>query len=112
MINGAHFIIYSNNAEADKAFFRDVLKFNHVDAGHGWLIFGLPPSELAVHPSSDSAHHEMYLMVDDINTFIKEMQAQQVVCSAIQEERWGKLTMLTLPGGGQLGIYEPAHPRP
>lgn len=112
MINGAHCIIYSNNAEADKAFFRDVLKFNHVDAGHGWLIFGLPPSELAVHPSSDSAHHEMYLMVDDINTFIKEMQAQHVVCSAIQEQRWGKLTMLTLPGGGRLGIYEPAHPRP
>lgn len=112
MINGAHFIIYSNNAEADKIFFKDVLKFNHVDAGHGWLIFGLPPSELAVHPSNDSAHHEMYLMVDDINTFINEMQAQQVICSAIQEQRWGKLTMLTLPGGGQLGIYEPAHPRP
>ncbi len=112
MITGVHTIIYSKNAEADKAFFRDVLKLTNVDVGHGWLIFGLPPSELAVHPSSDSEHHEIYLMCEDINIFVQQMSEQKVVCSEIQNQGWGLLTELTLPGGGKLGVYQPRHARP
>ncbi|MBL7762095.1 MAG: hypothetical protein JNL23_01590 [Chitinophagaceae bacterium] len=112
MITGVHTIIYSKNAEADKAFFRDVLKLTNVDVGHGWLIFGLPPSELAVHPSSDSEHHEIYLMCEDINIFVQQMSEQKVACSEIQNQGWGLLTELTLPGGGKLGVYQPRHARP
>lgn len=112
MITGTHTIIYSKNAEADKAFFRDVLKLTNVDVGHGWLIFGLPPSELAVHPSSDSEHHEIYLMCEDINIFVQQMIEQKVTCSEIQNQGWGLLTELTLPGGGKLGVYQPRHARP
>ena len=112
MITGVHTIIYSKNAEADKAFFRDVLKLTNVDVGHSWLIFGLPPSELAVHPSSDSEHHEIYLMCEDINIFVQQMSEQKVVCSEIQNQGWGLLTELTLPGGGKLGVYQPRHARP
>jgi len=112
MITGVHTIIYSKNAEADKAFFRDVLKLRNIDVGHGWLIFGLPPSELAVHPSSDSEHHEIYLMCEDINIFVQQMSEQKVVCSEIQNQGWGLLTELTLPGGGKLGVYQPRHARP
>jgi len=112
MITGVHTIIYSKNAEADKAFFRDVLKLRNIDVGHGWLIFGLPPSELAVHPSSDSEHHEIYLMCEDINIFVQQMSEQKVACSEIQNQGWGLLTELTLPGGGKLGVYQPRHARP
>lgn len=105
-------IIYSKDAEADKAFFRDVLKFPHVDAGHGWLIFGLPPAELAIHPAPDNGQQEIYLMCDDIAAFVREMEASSVACSAIQEQRWGSLTNLTLPGGGTVGVYQPKHARP
>lgn len=112
MITGTHTIIYSKNAEADKAFFRDVLKLRNIDVGHGWLIFGLPPSELAVHPSSDSEHHEIYLMCEDINIFVQQMSEQKVACSEIQNQGWGLLTELTLPGGGKLGVYQPRHARP
>lgn len=112
MITGVHTIIYSKNAEADKAFFRDVLKLTHVDVGQGWLIFGLPPSELAVHPSTNSQHHEIYLMCDDINLFVQQMSERKVSCSKIQDEGWGLLVELTLPGGGKIGVYQPRHERP
>src|SRR5215471_3744684 len=112
MINGAHSIIYSKNPEADRAFLRDILKLKNVDVGHGWLIFGLPPSEVAVHPSEKNDVHEFYLMCDDIGAFIAEMSKQKIVCDPITDQRWGLLTQLTLPGGGKLGVYEPRHPRP
>ncbi|MDB5090379.1 MAG: hypothetical protein JWR09_4373 [Mucilaginibacter sp.] len=112
MITGAHSIIYSADTGADKAFFKNVLKFPNVDAGHDWLIFGLPPSEIAVHPSSENGPHEFYLLCDDINLFVEEMSAQGVACSPVAHQRWGSVTQLTLPGGGKLGVYEPKHPRP
>ncbi len=112
MISGIHTIIYSKNAEADKAFFRDVLKLTNVDVGHGWLIFRLPPSELAVHPSTDSEHHEIYLMCDDINEFVQQMTKHKIACSQVQDQGWGLLVELTLPGGGKIGVYEPRHARP
>ena len=112
MITGAHSIIYSTNAEADKAFFRDILKLINVDVGHGWLIFGLPPSELAVHPSGGSQQHELYLMCDDIQAFIEQMNEHKIACSPVQDQCWGLLTELTLPGGGKLGVYQARHERP
>jgi hypothetical protein len=112
MITGVHTIIYSKNAEADKAFFRDVLKLTNVDVGHGWLIFGLPPSELAVHPSDDIEHHEIYLMCDNINEFVQQMTEHNMTCGEIQDQGWGLLVELTLPGGGKIGVYQPRHARP
>lgn len=112
MINGAHAIIYSRNAEADRAFFREVLKFSSVDAGGGWLIFGLPPAEVAVHPSDENGVHELYLMCDDIEAFQRDMKKQGVKCGAVRRERWGLLTDVMLPGGGKLGVYQPLHARP
>lgn len=112
MITGAHSIIYSTNAGADRAFFRDVLRFPHADAGQGWLIFGLPPSEVAVHPADENDLHELYLMCDSIDGFIAEMKTYGVACSEVHEQPWGRLTQITLPGGGKLGVYEPRHARP
>jgi hypothetical protein len=112
MTSGIHLIIYSKNAEADKAFFRDVLKLPHVDVRDGWLIFGLPPAELAVHPSSDNDKHEIYLMCDDINVFVEQMSAHKIKCSKVQDRGWGLVIQLKLPGGGNLGVYEPRHARP
>ena len=112
MIHGAHVIIYSKNAEADRGFFRDVLKYPFADAGHGWLIFALPPAEVAVHPADASEKRELYLMCDDVHALVAEMKAKNVECSAVHEERWGSLTNLTLPGGGKLGIYQPKHASP
>jgi predicted enzyme related to lactoylglutathione lyase len=112
MITGAHSFIYSTDADADRAFLRDVLAFPHVDAGGGWLIFALPASELAVHPSDRNDHHELYLMCDDIDTFVAAMNARGVVCEPLAEQGWGTLTRLTLPGGGRIGVYEPRHTRP
>lgn len=111
-ITGAHTIIYSRNAEADRRFLRDVLGFSFVDVGHGWLIFGLPPAEVAVHPSDDHESHELYLMVDDVRAFVSSMAARGVACSAARELPWGVLTQVTLPSGGKLGVYEPRHARP
>jgi hypothetical protein len=111
MINGAHVIIYSTDADADRAFLRDVLKLSHVDAGDGWLIFALPPSEVAVHPGENDKH-EFYLMCDSIDAFIGEMQQHNVACSDPQNMGWGVLTQITLPGGGKLGVYQPRHARP
>jgi catechol 2,3-dioxygenase-like lactoylglutathione lyase family enzyme len=112
MVNGAHVIIYSTDAEADRAFFRDVLKFPHVDVGRGWLIFGLPPAEVAVHPGDANGAHEFYLMCDDIVAFSSSMKEQGVECSEVHEERWGRLVHITLPGGGKVGVYQPLHARP
>ena len=112
MIHGAHVIIYSKDSEADRAFFRDVLNYESVDAGHGWLIFALPPAEVAVHPSKDNDVHELFLMCDDIQALIAEMKQKKVTCSPIDEQRWGSITRLTLPGGGKLGIYQPKHASP
>src|SRR5690349_9685639 len=109
MISGVHLMIFSKDAEADKAFFRDVLKFSNVDAGHGWLIFKTPPAELAFHPSDYNDEHEIYLMCEDVKAFVKQMSEQNVTCSDIKEERWGRTVNLTLPGGGKLGVYEPKH---
>jgi hypothetical protein len=112
MIIGSHSIIYSTNADADRAFLRDVLKLTNVDVGGGWLIFGLPPSEVAVHPGDKNDLHEFYLMCDDVKAFIAEMKKHKVACSAAQNLGWGVLTQLTLPGGGKLGVYQPRHARP
>jgi hypothetical protein len=108
MIHGAHAIIFSKDADADRAFFKKVLKFSSVDAGGGWSIFALPPSEIAFHPS-DEDMHQIYLMCDDVRAFIQAMKKRKVKCSAIQEERWGSITNVTLPGGGTLGVYQPKH---
>src|SRR5437773_8079395 len=110
MFNGAHVIIYSKDAEADRAFFSDILGFPNVDVGHGWLIFGLPPSEVAVHPSDKNGRHELYLMCADIEAFVVgKLKAASVACGPIQDQCWGLLTHLALPGGGELGVYQPRH---
>jgi hypothetical protein len=112
MLIGAHSIIYSTNPDADRAFLRDVLKLPSLDVGGGWLIFGLPPAEVAVHPSSKNDVHEFYLMCDDVEAFVAEMKTHDVACSPVQNEGWGLLTRMTLPGGGTLAIYQPRHGRP
>ncbi len=112
MLIGAHTIIYSTNPDADRAFLRDVLTLPNVDLGEGWLIFGLPPAEVAVHPSSKNDVHELYLMCDDIEAFVEEMKTHNIVCSPVQNQGWGLLAQMTLPGGGKLGIYQPRHARP
>jgi catechol 2,3-dioxygenase-like lactoylglutathione lyase family enzyme len=111
VISGAHVIIYSNNAEADRTFFRDVLGFPSVDAGHGWLIFALPPAEAAFHPSDgDSGGHELYLMCHDLKAEMAALAKKGVRFSEVQEARWGFVTRLLLPGGGHVGLYQPKHP--
>jgi hypothetical protein len=112
MITGMHAILYSSDPEADKAFFLNVLQLSHVDVGHGWLIFGLPPSEIAVHPSDTNDRTELYFLCEDIRTFIREMTAAKIQCGPIQDQRWGYLTQVTLPGGGKIGVYQPLHKRP
>lgn len=112
MIIGAHSIIYSRKPEADRAFLRDVLKFPNVDVGGGWLIFGLPPSEVAVHPSEKNNIQEFYLMCADIKAFIAVMAKHRIRCGPVQSQPWGNLTQVTLPGGGKLGVYQPCHARP
>jgi hypothetical protein len=112
MIIGAHTIIYSKHPDDDRAFLRDVLKLTNVDVGGGWLIFGLPPSEVAVHPSDENNLHEFYLMCDDVDAFISEMKAHNITCSPVLSQSWGLLTQLMLPGGGKLGVYQPRHARP
>ena len=112
VIRGAHVIIHSTDAAADRAFFRDVLKYTSVDAGHGWLIFALPPAEVAVHPSSENDVHELYLMCDDVQALIVEMRQMNVECSPVDEQRWGSITRVTLPGGGKIGVYQPKHASP
>lgn len=110
MITGAHIIVYSKDPEADRAFFRDVLRFSSVDAGHGWLIFAMPPGEAAFHPSEKNNVHELYFLCDDLKTTLESLRKQKVECGATKKERWGDLSSITLPGGGQIGLYEPKHP--
>jgi catechol 2,3-dioxygenase-like lactoylglutathione lyase family enzyme len=110
MITGAHIIIYSKDPEADRKFFRDILKFSAVDAGHGWLIFALPPAEAAFHPDEKNDRHELYFMCDDLKSTMESLQRNNVKLSAVKQERWGILTELTLPGGGRIGLYQPKHP--
>lgn len=112
MINGAHVIVYSKNAEADKAFFRNVLQFPHVDVGHGWLIFKLPDSECAVHPSDENDRHEFYLMTDDLDAEMARLKKAGVGCSEPAMQGWGRVTRIKLPGGGEMGLYQPRHARP
>lgn len=111
MIVGAHSIIYSTNPEADREFFRDVLGMPNVDVGGGWLIFGLPPAELAVHPGENEVH-ELYLMCDDVDGFIADMTARGFVCGPLHQQPWGALTHIVLPSGAKLGVYQARHARP
>jgi hypothetical protein len=110
MIFGAHVIVYSRDAMADRAFLREVLGFSSVDAGQGWLVFALPPAELAVHPAEENGRHELYFMCDDLKAEILALGEKGVSCSEVLEERWGSLTHIPLPGGGQIGLYQPKHP--
>jgi catechol 2,3-dioxygenase-like lactoylglutathione lyase family enzyme len=111
VINGSHVIIYSRDAEADRAFIRDVLDYPHIDSGGGWLIFKLPPAEIAVHPTDGPEMHEFYLMCDDVKATVKQLSAQGVEFSKpVSDEGWGLLTAIRLPSGGELGLYEPSHP--
>lgn len=112
MINGAHAVIYSTDPDADRAFLRDVLKLPNIDVGEGWLIFGLPPAEVAVHPSGRNDVHELYLMCDDIESLAAELNGHGIATGTVHDEGWGVRTQLTLPGGGKLGIYQPRHARP
>lgn len=112
MITGAHAIIYSTNPAEDRAFFQDVLQLPNVDVGAGWLIFGLPPAEVAVHPSDKNDVHELYLMCADVKALVAEMKKRDIACAPVQDQGWGLLTRVTLPGGGKLGVYQPRHARP
>jgi predicted enzyme related to lactoylglutathione lyase len=111
MITGLHSIIYSDKAEEVRAFFRDVLGYRFADAGGGWLIFAMPPAELAVHPSEQS-QHELYLMCDDIDATIAELTGKGVACQPTSDQGWGVLSAITLPDGTELGLYEPRHALP
>ncbi len=112
MIDGAHIVIYTKDPEADRAFFRDVLEFSSVDAGHGWLIFAMPPLEAAFHDSEENDQHELYLMCDDISATLKDLESKNVRVSEVTEQSWGRLAAFALPGGGRIGIYQPKHPSP
>src|SRR5437588_8801966 len=111
MIIGAHVLFYSEKPEADRAFFRDVLGLPSVDAGGGWLIFALPPAELGVHPIEGPPQHELYLMCDDIEATVEELKRKGVVFTKpIADERFGLATSFSIPGGGELALYQPKHP--
>jgi len=110
MIFGSHVVVYSNDADADRQFFREVLGLSSVDAGHGWLIFALPPAEIAMHPADTSGAIEFYLMCDDLQAEMGDLRSKGVVCSEVEEARWGSITKITLPGGGEVGLYQPKHP--
>jgi hypothetical protein len=119
MINGAHFLIYSKDPDADRVFLRDVLEFESVDVGRGWLIFGLPPAEIAVHPSEDEGPSEaddgvvgaaLYLMSDHLHATMKQLQSRKVKFAAVSEQPWGTVTTFRLPSGAKIGLYQPKHP--
>jgi predicted enzyme related to lactoylglutathione lyase len=112
MINGAHVIIHSRDAEADRTFFRDVLECPNVDAGGGWLIFALPPAELAVHPTDGPGAQELYLMCDDVDATVRDLTARGVEFTRpVTAAGWGRVTAFRLPGGGEVHLYEPRHAR-
>jgi catechol 2,3-dioxygenase-like lactoylglutathione lyase family enzyme len=116
MISGSHIVIYSENPDADRDFLKDVLGLPNVDVGNGWLIFGLPPSEVAVHPlgppGTANGTHEFYLMCNDIAAFLTTTDAKSIAHTEVDDQGWGLLSNLTLPGGGSLGVYQPRHARP
>jgi len=113
MISGVHAIIFTRDADAVRAFLRDVLELPSVDAGGGWPIFALPPAELAAHPTDHAGHHELYLMCDDIEAAMSELERKGVeVSRPIVEERWGRVTTIQMPDGGELALYQPNHPIP
>jgi catechol 2,3-dioxygenase-like lactoylglutathione lyase family enzyme len=112
VINGSHVIVFSRDADADRAFFADVLEQPHVDAGGGWLIFKLPPAEVAVHPSEGSVECDLYFMCDDVEETVRDLRDKGVqFTQEISDERWGRVTRFRLPGGSEVGLYEPRHPR-
>lgn len=120
MITGTHILLFSTDADADRSFLRNVLGFASVDAGHGWLIFRMPPAEAAVHPAEQQAampHVDgnllgasVYLMCDDVRAMVRQLETKKIKCAPIREERWGLRTAVTLPSGGELGLYQPLHP--
>jgi catechol 2,3-dioxygenase-like lactoylglutathione lyase family enzyme len=110
MISGAHVIVYTKDADADRVFFREVLGFKSVDAGHGWLLFALPPGEAAFHPSEKNGPHELYFMCDNLRSEMVALAIKGVTCSPVHEERWGSITHIPLPSGGEIGLYQPKHP--
>jgi catechol 2,3-dioxygenase-like lactoylglutathione lyase family enzyme len=110
MICGAHVVLYSKDAAADRAFWRDVLGFASVDAGRGWLIFAMPPAEMAVHPAEESERHELFFMCDDLKAEIVALGEKGVRVTEVQEARWGSIARIRLPGGGEVGLYQPKHP--
>jgi hypothetical protein len=112
MLIGAHAVIFSTNSDADRAFLGDILKLPSIDAGGGYVIFGLPPSEIAVHQHDKNDVHELYLMCADVEALIGELKSHNVSCGPVSDEGWGLLTRVTLPGGGKLGVYQPRHARP
>jgi catechol 2,3-dioxygenase-like lactoylglutathione lyase family enzyme len=112
MLIGAHSIVYSKDPDADRAFLRDVLGLPNVDVGEGWLIFGLPPAEVAVHPSEENDVHEFFFMCADVNAFVARMGEHAISCAPVQDRGYGLVTEIVLPGGGKLGVYEPRHARP
>jgi catechol 2,3-dioxygenase-like lactoylglutathione lyase family enzyme len=109
VIFGAHLVVFSTDADADRAFLSDVLGFESVDAGGGWLIFALPPAEAAVHPA-ETPGAEVYLMCDDLATEMRALADRGVECSDVEEARWGRITKIRLPSGGEIGLYQPRHP--
>ncbi len=112
MINGAHVVLSSRDADADRAFLHELLCLPAVDVGGGWLIMALPAAEVAVHPAARNGHHELYLMCDDIENFVAAMRRQGTRCAPVRRQPWGLLTAVSLPGGGKLGVYQPLHRRP
>jgi catechol 2,3-dioxygenase-like lactoylglutathione lyase family enzyme len=121
MITGTHVLFYSEKPEADRAFFRDILGFRAVDAGEGWLIFALPPAEAGIHPTEDDSREQIhggrhllgavvYLMCDDVQSQIKDLESKNIVCAPVEKAPWGMKTTLRLPSGGELGLYQPRHP--
>lgn len=119
MIHGAHFLLYSKDPDADRAFFRDVLQWAAVDVGHNWLIFRLPPAEMAVHPGDGNFIQEhgeghmlgmvLYLMCDDLADAMRALEGKGIRCSKVMTANWGQSTTLRLPSGGEIGLYQPTH---
>jgi hypothetical protein len=109
MVFGAHLVLYSEDADADRRFLAELLGLRSVDAGHGWLIFAIPPAEVAVHPAG-APGVELYLVCDDLSAEVGSLNARGVVCSPVEEARWGSMTKIALPGGGTIGLYQPNHP--
>jgi catechol 2,3-dioxygenase-like lactoylglutathione lyase family enzyme len=110
MISGAHIVLYTNNPAADRAFFSDVLQLKSVDAGGGWLLFALPPAEASFHPSEENGLHELFFMCEDLHAEIISLAKKDVMCSEIEETRWGSIVKMRLPGGSDIRLYQPKHP--